>query len=37
MKTNITLGTADIVVLLVLAALLVGAIFVIRGFFKGKK
>ena len=34
MKTNITLNTADIVVLLVIALLLIGAIFIIRGFFK---
>ncbi len=37
MKTNLTLSTADAVVLAVIALLIVAAVFVIVGFFKDKK
>ncbi len=37
MKTNLTLSTADVVVLAVIAVLIVAAVFVIVGFFKDKK
>lgn len=38
MKFNIPLGSADIVILSVLAALFVGAVIIVIGFFKdGKK
>lgn len=37
MKTNLVLGTTDIIVLIIIGLMLIGAVFIIVGFFRGGK